>query len=123
MKNKRTLPETAVGLCVNRHNMPDFVKEYIFREEIKDVMDFDFMSKTIQKFLDSHCNPRITHRAFMGQVDCTDCKGWIGDPIDVISTGLTACNTQLVFECIAAGIGLTLWHYDRETGEYVPQYF
>ena len=46
-----------------------------------------------------------------------------GDPLDVIVTGLTAATTALMWACACYGVPLTLWHFDRETGEYRSQRF
>ena len=89
----------TVGLCASRHPMP--VSEYIFPETL-DPMAFDDMEKTASAFI-----------AFI--------DGMAGNSLVVYVTGLTAATAAVIKVCALRGIGLTLMHYNRETGEYVPQ--
>ena len=87
---------TTVGLCASRHSMP--VSGYIFPETL-DPMAFDAMEQTASAFIDSMA----------------------GKDLVVYVTGLTAATAAVIKVCALRGIGLTLMHYNRETGEYVPQ--
>ena len=87
---------TIVGLCASRHSMP--VSGYIFPETV-DPMAFDAMEQTASAFIDSMA----------------------GRDLVVYVTGLTAATAAVIKVCALRGIGLTLMHYNRETGEYVPQ--
>ena len=86
----------AVGLCASRHSMP--VSGYIFPETV-DPMAFDAMEQTVSDFIASEGVKSLV----------------------VYVTGLTAATAAVIKVCAAQGIGLTLMHYNRETGEYVPQ--
>jgi hypothetical protein len=115
------LPSSAVGLCAGRHNIP--VTRYIFNE-VPDVMDFKALNRIAEQFVLDNCNPHVTWGtggpATTGYVD-VEC--WTGDPLDVVVTGLTQCTTAVMWVCACYGIQLTLWHYNRDTGEYEPQKF
>lgn len=41
--------------------------------------------------------------------------------LDLYVTGLTTVVLAVVKWCLYNGCHLTCWHYDRETGQYVPQ--
>jgi hypothetical protein len=115
------IPESAVGLCAGRHNIP--VEKYIFTE-VPDVMDFRSMNSVVAQFILKNCNPRTTYAAGgPAQDDYIDVCRWTGDPLDVVVTGLTQCTTTVMWGCACYGIPLTLWHYNRDTGDYVPQRF
>lgn len=83
------------GLCKGRHSVP--VTDYIFPEEI-DPTDFDGMTRM--------ANAAIPDDA---------------DAIDLYVTGLTAATLAVVSVCESRMIGLTAYHFDRETGDYLPQ--
>lgn len=86
----------AVGLCASRHPMP--VSGYIFPETV-DPMAFDAMEKTASAFV----------------------EGMAGKGLVVYVTGLTAATAAVIKVCALRGTSLTLMHYNRDTGEYVPQ--
>lgn len=113
-------PETAYGLCAGRHQIP--VRGYIFNE-VKDVLDFTALNNVAFDFVQANCNIRTHFGAGIAQVDYTDVEQAIGDHLDVVVTGLTACTTAVMWACACNGVPLALWHYDRETGDYVPQHF
>ena len=114
------LPENAVGLCAGRHDIP--VTEYIF-DQVEDVLDFTSLQKQALEFVGKHCNLRNTWGTGVNQVDYSDVQINRGDHLDVVVTGLTACTTALMYACACNGVNLTLWHYDRATGDYAPQQF
>ena len=41
--------------------------------------------------------------------------------LDLYVTGLTSVTAEIIAECAANGIPLTLYHYNTRNGEYVPQ--
>lgn len=41
--------------------------------------------------------------------------------LDLYVTGLTVALVEVIKVCQATGIQLTLWHYNRDNGEYYPQ--
>lgn len=114
------LNHLTVGLCAGRHDLP--VEKYIFTD-VPDVFDFASLNATAEQFILDNCNPHLTQGQGISQDDYNDVTVWTGDPLDVVVTGLTACTTAVMWACARYGIPLTLWHYDRESGNYVPQRF
>lgn len=87
----------SVGLVRGRHEMP--VTAYIF-ENVENVLDFAFLRKGAQEFV----------------------AGIPADAgLELYVTGLTAATAEVIRACAMAGVALTLRHFDRETGLYVPQ--
>ena len=110
----------TVGLIRGRHPLP--VNEYIF-ESIEDVLDFDHLNEVVVGFIKTHCNPTFEWGCGVNQADYTDIRVRTGDDLNVYVTGLTAATAEVVAAAAEFGINLTLWHFDRDTGDYVPQYF
>jgi hypothetical protein len=118
-----TIPENAVvvGLCAGRHDMP--VSDFIF-PQVVDPTDFRAMSRTVDAFLDTRVGSHISHRPRYNAVsiDDNDDEFWEGNrPLVVYVTGLTACVAAVISGCVYWGIDLTLMHYDRASGSYLPQ--
>lgn len=109
-----------VGLCAGRHDIP--VSNYIF-DEVRDVIDFNNLNKVAEKFVLDNCNTHIINGQGLSQEGYDDVPVWTGNPIHVVVTGLTACTTAVMWACACYGVDLTLWHFNRENGEYVPQRF
>lgn len=109
-----------VGLCAGRHELP--VSTYIF-EHIDDVLDFSKMNSIAEKFVVEHCHPRFTSGQGVNQTGYTVVKCLISDdPLNVVVTGLTACTVAVMWACALYGVDLTLWHFDRDSGKYMPQH-
>ena len=107
------------GLCASRHAMP--VTEFIFPEVVNPT-DFDGMEKTAEEFILQHVGLTVTERQALDQRYGEDVPCWSGKrSLTVYVTGLTACTAAVIKACALNGVGLTLMHYDRETGEYLPQ--
>ena len=85
-----------LGLIRGRHEMP--VDSYIFESSIEDVHNYNAISLEIASKLLGY------------------------ESIEVYITGLTPVTVELVKHCIEWGIGLTLYNYDVETKNYIPQY-
>ena len=100
-----------VGLCAGRHPLP--VVGYIF-EEVVDVHDFTAMQEIADKYVRENCDVREI-------VDDCGNSVYVGGDLQVVVTGLTALTAAVMAACMWYGVRLTLWHYDRETGEYMPQ--
>lgn len=110
---------TEVGLCRNRHPLP--VEEYIFEQEINP-LDFNAMHDTALKFVLDHCNIiECGQWSAPNQTDWTDVSALVGDELIVYATGLTAALCAVINVCQAHGVPLTVMHYDRVSGEYLPQ--
>lgn len=109
-----------VGLCAGRHEMP--VSEYIF-DEVEDVLDFKAISDRIFYFLRDRVGFSVKCGAGLNQAGYTDCDVFSGDRgLVLYVTGLTSLTAEVVRLCALHGISLTLMHFNRETGEYVPQH-
>lgn len=110
----------VVGLCAGRHPLP--VDEYIY-EEVKDVLDFARLLRLADKYVYEHCCPRNAIGSAINGNDLTETKIVVGEPLNVIVTGLTPCTTAVMYTCACYGVDLTLWHYDRDADDYKPQSF
>lgn len=114
------IPVTAVGLCAGRHDLP--VEKHIF-SDIQNVLDFPELNRIAEQFVLDNCNPHVTIGCGPSQTDYTDVECYKGNALDVVVTGLTQCTTAVMWACACYGIPLTLWHYNRDTGDYVSQRF
>lgn len=112
--------KVVVGLCEGRHPLP--VEGYIFEGNVNP-LDFDGMSKTVREFLNSHVGVSVHSRTGLNQHDMyTDVSCYVGDAeLVVYVTGLTACTAAVISECAYNGVPLTLMHFNRDTGDYIPQ--
>lgn len=86
-----------LAVCEGRHEIPQATDGAIFPQEVANPFDFPALTEIVKGKLNS-------------------CTG-----LDLYITGLTPCTLAVVNYCIAYCIPLTCWHYNRETGEYVPQ--
>lgn len=113
------MKELKVGLIKGRHEMP--VSSYIF-DEINNVLDFDTMSKQIVNFINSNLSVYATYGCGINQIGYEDVEVLTADTrLVVYVTGLTAVTAEIIKVCALKGISLTLMHYDRESGDYLPQ--
>ena len=114
------LPKNAVGLCAGRHEIP--VEKYIFTY-VQNVLDFDALTDIAEQFVIEHCGVRRVWGICPSQIDYFEIERRKGNALDVVVTGLTPCTTALMGVCVYYGVPLTLWHYNRDNGDYVPQKF
>ena len=113
------MKEIKVGLIKGRYEMP--VDNYIFNE-INDVLDFDNMGKQIINFINNNINVYATYGCGINQIGYEDVEVLTSDiKLIVYVTGLTSVTAELIKVCALKGISLTLMHYDRDTGDYLPQ--
>lgn len=91
----------CLALCASRHPMPDVVKGSIFPMEV-DPTDFREMQRTACRSLKTGGANSIKE-------------------VTVYVTGLTAALVAVINTCHRNGIKLTLMHFDRASGEYLPQ--
>lgn len=113
MRKTNVIPG-AVGLCAGRHEMP--VSEYIF-DQVSDVFAFEKMRTVALDFVRSHCDVR----EIGGDDGVYHSVGF--KPLNVIVTGLSSLTAEVVGACAELRTDLVLWHFDRESGEYVGQQF
>ena len=113
------MKEIKVGLIKGRHEMP--VNNYIF-DEINDVLDFDNMNKQIINFINNNIDVYAAYGCGINQIGYEDVEVLTSDTkLIVYVTGLTSVTAELIKVCALKGISLTLMHYDRESGDYLPQ--
>ena len=113
------MKEIKVGLIKGRHEMP--VDSYIF-DEINDVLDFNNMNKQIVNFINNNINVYSVYGCGINQIGYEDVEILTSDTrLIVYITGLTSVTAELIKVCALKGISLTLMHYDRDTGDYLPQ--
>lgn len=94
-----------VGLVAGRHTMP--VDGYIF-DEIKDVLDFNFINTGVEKFINSL--PVVN-----GKLDCN---------LNIYVTGLTSVTISLLSNLKNLNFDkgqIKFYHFDRDTNTYKPQ--
>ena len=84
-----------LGLCRGRHELPE-VNGYVFDTEVNP-LDVSGLYETAYKAI-------------------PECK-----QVDLYVTGLTVALGAVIRVCTVRNIGLTLYHYDRESGSYYPQ--
>ena len=93
-----------IALCEARHTMPEHVTGAIYPNTV-DPLDIAGITKTADAFMSDHC----------------------GDVVNVYVTGLTVCTTAIVKAALMRLAtdkpcpALTLWHFDRATGDYYSQ--
>ena len=108
-----------VGLCEGRHEIPG-VTEFIFGNSINPT-DFDAMFKTAMRWAAEHCDIRTDYAVPINGME--DCMSYTSDVrVNLYVTGLTAATAAVIKVCALNGIGLTLKHYDRESGQYIDQF-
>ena len=111
--------KVIVGLCAGRHHLP--VNEYVFPESV-DPTDFDAMYKIADKFIEEKVGIYIGQDSPLSSNDYTDIMCWKGEKsLVVYVTGLSAALAAVIRACAYNGVRLTLMHFNRETGEYIPQ--
>lgn len=84
-----------LGLCQGRHDIPG-VEEYIYPTEV-DPTDL----------------PGLRHQVHESLRDCGS--------VDLYVTGLTVALVEVINYATKNNISLTLWHYNRDTGNYYSQ--
>ena len=95
------VPDVLVGLCKGRHEMP--VTDYIFRDELEPT------------------NYGKMHLVAGGEVRKIQKANPTMEVLGVYVTGLTAALAAVIFACQQVGIGVVLYHYNRDSGEYDSQ--
>tara|TARA_R100000008_G_C3581805_1_gene169055 strand:+ start:456 stop:842 length:387 start_codon:yes stop_codon:yes gene_type:complete len=108
------------GLVEGRHEIPN-VDGYIFGT-IEDVLDFDdlqaqadlWASQLFDWFFDAKDMDKLNP-----YLDTEEGVDW---GINLYVTGLTSALIALIGSFAYWQLaGITFWHYNRDTGEYVPQ--
>ena len=84
-----------IGLCKGRHEIKG-VSEYIFEEEINP-LDISCLNETVETRLAGVAS------------------------LELYVTGLSVALVAVINYCCANLVPLTLWHYNRDNGDYYPQ--
>lgn len=95
------MEDKKFGLCEGRHEI-NGVTEYIFGNTIADPTDTEGLKREALAFL--------TDKG----VKSTEC-------IDIYVTGLTVALIAAINAAKEIGVTVTLYHFDRETGNYFAQ--
>ena len=104
------------GLVEGRHEIPN-IDGYIFGT-IEDVLDFDNLEKQAHIWSSELFN-WITADGDMNVLSDDIPEDW---GINLYVTGLTSALIALLGSYWWWDVtGITFWHFDRDTGEYVPQ--
>lgn len=85
-----------MGLCEGRHNITQVKDGYIFPSVVNPT-NLDSMKELISEKL---------YNVY---------------ELNLYVTGLTVALVEVINYCHARNIKLTLYHFDRESGEYYPQ--
>lgn len=115
-----------VGLCAGRHDIPG-VDEYIFPNTV-DPMDFHGMKRQATRRLIALIRNTGRGQVYVLDEDDDGPCDRVYVPVDIrlYVTGLTPATIAVMqaFECLYEACqvhGLTLMHYDRESGQYREQ--
>lgn len=112
------MEERFYGLIPGRHELPN-VSGYVFPETV-DPMDFAVMDHEVSDFLKREIGIHTGYDVPVNGLE--DAHVFKGNAyLNVYVTGLTPCTAALISGCAINGVSLTLWHFNRETGEYEPQ--
>ena len=89
-----------IALCAGRHEIPAATDGAIFPFEVNP-FDFKGMEETARKAL----------RGFQGG----------NGTVNLYITGMTSAALTVAAVCFANDINLIAWHFDRDSGNYIPQ--
>lgn len=91
-----------VAVCKGRHEIPQATDGAIFEQTITEMNPLKLLTKASKRLL-------------------SDFGLRKGDAVLLYVTGLTMATLAIVRACNWYGIDLICYHYDKETGEYIPQ--
>lgn len=113
------MKEITMGLIAGRHPLP--VEEFIISEDIA-AMDFAAIRRMVKERLVPLLGISVRSGIGLNQADATDVEVYESDVhLSVYVTGLTPVTAEVARFCALNGVRLTLLHYDRDSGEYLPQ--
>ena len=111
-----------LGLVAGRHEMP--VEGYVL-ESVPDVTDIKGIREAVFKSLAQKLGEFIRVSDFgtcLNQSDYSDVPHAVCDAeLHLYVTGLTSVALEVVRFCAFNGVKLVAYHFDRETGKYIPQ--
>lgn len=123
------MSELKLALVAGRHQIPDAVDGEIFHTDIIDVTAVDRLEEQAYSGIWNACfrHHKAGESDFLESdvdwdgSDMTPLRICSGLHIDLYVTGLTVALIAVINCCVDEGIALTLWHFNRESGEYYPQ--
>lgn len=111
----------SLGLINNRHNMP--VDGYVL-ELVEDVTNVDAIHDAVYESLWNKLGKHIyvSYSHPINSDDYTDVLTRLCDvELHLYVTGLTSAALAVAGFCAENGVPLVAYHYDRDTGAYIPQ--
>lgn len=113
------MERVRIGTIKGRHDMP--VDGYIL-DEVKDPSDIDAIRHDVMKSMSALFNGHISIKQAWGINTAEPTTCYCSDlGLDLYVTGLTSVTAEIIAECAVNGIPLTLWHYDPQIRDYIPQ--
>ena len=102
--NKKTI---NLAVCEGRHDMPSNVTRAIFPQRLPDIkntlaLEDWALGSLFRQVKEEGCTFKTCY-------------------LNVYVTGLTVAVVAIINICHEYGISVSLWHHDRETGEYFEQ--
>lgn len=91
-----------VAVCKGRHEIPQATDGAIFENTITEMNPFSLLLEASKRLF-------------------SDFALHSGDTVHLYVTGLTMATLAIVNACASTDIELVCYHYDRETGKYIPQ--
>lgn len=91
-----------VAVCKGRHEIPQATDGAIFEQTITEMNPFNLLLEASKRLF-------------------SDFALHSGDMVELYVTGLTMATLAVVNACASTDIELVCYHYDRETGKYIPQ--
>lgn len=108
-----------VALVSSRHDMP--VEEAIF-DYVQNPNDFGFLEWYADQWIRRHCSISIHAHEMPKNALMMDCYVYKSNvELRVYVTGLSSALAAVIKSCVMHGVGLTLMHYDKDSGDYLPQ--
>ena len=126
--------EINIVLCSGRHSFPENIDNYVFSNAISDPTDIASINKTARESLTEILRKEgRTSLECPFSRSCSDCGEFCwhcsesteyinyGTEINLYVTGLTVALIEVLNVCADLEISVTLYHYDRDSGNYFPQ--
>jgi len=118
-----------VALCNGRHPIPQAIDGAIFRGEIQNMTDVAYLEESAFYGL---WNAAYRHYKGKEEGFLYTSPEWNGEDakplafcpnleINIYVTGLTVALIAALNVCKREHLNVTLWHFNRETGNYFPQ--
>lgn len=111
-----------LGLVAGRHEMP--VDGYVL-ESVPDVTNMGAIWEAVNESLGQKLGKFIRVSEFgdcLNQADLSDVPHFVCDAeLHLYVTGLTSVALEVVSWCATNGVPVVAYHFDRETGNYIPQ--